>query len=102
MCPIHNTYLFIFISYLNCTKREKDCFCIINLPFSNSGIRAQVEQPYSCVIKMEDVITYDGDMNKLIVHNYFYWKTMMEDHLIYRDFAEPILNKNIPEGKNEN
>jgi len=25
---------------------------------------------------------------------------MMEDHLICKDLAEPILNKNMPEGKN--
>jgi len=27
---------------------------------------------------------------------------VVEDHLIYKDLAEPILNKNMPEDKNEN
>ena len=27
---------------------------------------------------------------------------MMEDHLIWKDLYAPILNKNMPEGKNEN
>jgi len=51
---------------------------------------------------MEGVVTYDGDMIKLTADNYSYWKVMMEDHLICKDFVEPILNKNMPEGKNEN
>ena len=51
---------------------------------------------------MEGVVTYDRDMIKLTADNYSYWKAMMEDHLICKDLAEPILNKNMPTGKNEN
>jgi len=51
---------------------------------------------------MEGVVTYDSDMIKLTTDNYSYWKAMMEDHLIYKDLEEPILNKDIPEGKKEN
>jgi len=51
---------------------------------------------------MEGVLTYDGDMIKLNVNNYSYWKVIMEDYLIYKDLAEPILNKNMREGKKDN
>jgi len=61
-------------------RGKRICFRII-LSFPNSGIRAQAEQPYSCVIKMEGVVTYDGDMIKFTADNYSYWKAMMEDHL---------------------
>ena len=50
---------------------------------------------------MEGVVTYDGDMIKLTADNYSYWKAMMEDRLICKDLAVPILNKSMPEGKNE-
>ena len=71
-------------------------------PFPNSGIKAQVGQPYSYVIKMEGVVTYDGDMVKLTADNCSYQKAMMQDHLICNGLAKPILNKNIPEGKRKN
>jgi len=48
------------------------------MPFPNSDIRAQVEQPYSYIIKMEGFVTYDCDMTKLTVDNYSYWKAMIE------------------------
>ena len=51
---------------------------------------------------MEGVVTYDGDLIKLIADNYSYWNAMMEDHLTCKDLAEPILKKNMPEGKSEN
>jgi len=51
---------------------------------------------------MDVGVTFDGDMIKLTVDNYFYWKVMIVDHLICKDLANPILNKNMPEGKNEN
>ena len=69
--------------------------------FFQQWYQSQVGQPYSCVIKMKGVITYDGDMIKLTADNYSYWKATMEDHLIFKDLAEPILNKNIPKGKSE-
>ena len=51
---------------------------------------------------MESVITYDGYMIELTADNYLYQKAMKEDHLTYKDLAKPILNKNMPAGKNEN
>jgi len=70
------------------TQRGKRVsFRITYPPFPISGIRALVEQPYSCVIKTEGYVTYDGYMIKLIADNYSYWKTMREDHLIYKDIA---------------
>ena len=51
---------------------------------------------------MEGVVTYDGDMIKLIADKYSCWKAMRDDHVGYKDLAKPILNKNMPEGKNEN
>lgn len=50
---------------------------------------------------MECSVSYDSDMVKLTVDNYSYWKTMMEDHLFCKDLSEPILNENMPEGRNE-
>jgi len=41
-------------------------------------------------------------MIKLTTDSYSHWKAMMEGHLIYTDLAKPILNKNVPEGENEN
>ena len=93
-------YLFV-LAYLNCTKRKKNFFQVIP-SFSQQWYQSQFEQRHSCVIKMEGVVNYDGDMIKLTTNNYSYWKVMMEDHLIYKDLAEPILNKDIPEGKKEN
>ncbi|WVZ01025.1 hypothetical protein V8G54_027094 [Vigna mungo] len=43
----------------------------------------------------------EGDMFKLTVDNYSYWKPMMEDHLYCKDLYEPITNPEIPEGKTE-
>jgi len=97
---IYNIYLF-FIAYLNYTKREKNLLLHYST-FFQQWYQSHVEQPYSCVIKMEGVVNYDGDMIKLTADNYSYWKAMMKDHLICKDLVEPILNKNMPKGKNEN
>ena len=43
-----------------------------------------------------------GDMFKLTVENYSYWKLMMEDHLYYKDLHEPITHKNKAKGKKDN
>ena len=40
-------------------------------------------------------------MIKPTIGNYSYWKGMKDNHLIYIDFAKPILNKNMLEGRNE-
>ena len=50
---------------------------------------------------MEGAVTYDGDMIKLTTDNYFYSKTVMDDHLICEGISEPILNEDMPGGKNE-
>jgi len=48
---------------------------------------------------MEGSINHDGDMFKLTADNYSYWKPMMEDHLYFKDFHEPITQKDKPEKK---
>ena len=50
---------------------------------------------------MEEAITHDGDMFKLIADNYSYWKPMMEYHLYCKDLHEPITEKDKPEGKTD-
>ena len=51
---------------------------------------------------MEDVVIYASDMVKITVTKYFYWTSIMKDHLICKDLVEPIQNKNAPMGKNAN
>jgi len=51
---------------------------------------------------MEGIVTHDGNMFKLTVENYSYWKLMMEDHLYCKDLHEPITPKNKPKGKKGN
>lgn len=50
---------------------------------------------------MEDNVTHDGDMFKLMANNYSYWKPMMEDHLYCKDLHEPIIYKDKVEGKSD-
>ena len=46
-------------------------------------------------------VALSGDMFKLTIDNFTYWRPMMEDHLYYIDLYEPILNQTMPEGKNQ-
>ncbi|KAK8662716.1 hypothetical protein V6N13_024607 [Hibiscus sabdariffa] len=50
---------------------------------------------------MESSVTHDGDMFKLTVDNFSYWKPMMEDHLYCKDLYEPVTFQTMPEGKIE-
>ena len=68
----HTPHLqYFFHSLFNCTRREGIYFGFVILPFSNSGIRSQVEQQNSCVIKIENAVIYDGDIIKFTADNYF-------------------------------
>ncbi|KAF1868075.1 hypothetical protein Lal_00034017 [Lupinus albus] len=46
-----------------------------------------------------DNVSFDGDMFKLTVDNFYYWKPMMEVHLYCKDMHEPISYKDKPEVK---
>lgn len=50
---------------------------------------------------MESYTSHDGDMFKLTVDNYTYWKPMMEYHLYCKDLHELISQKDKPERKEE-
>ena len=55
---------------------------ILVFPFPLNAYFESTEREIVLVFpKIEEVVTHDGDMFKLTVENYSYWKLMMEDHL---------------------